>query len=305
MKERAVGNDAVLDEFRLPAETQIGHVHLRVANMDRSLAFYRDLLGFWQMRQDGSAVLSATGEPPFHIILTEQPGARRKPPRTSGLYHIAIRFPTRSALAQTLQRLMTNQWPLQGSADHGVSEALYLADPDGNGLELYADRPRAAWPRKGNQIVMVTDPLDVEDLLAEIAGDTGRWNGIDKGTDIGHVHLHVSDLNEAEGFYHRLLGLDVTQRGYSGALFLSAGGYHHHVGVNVWAGVGAPPPPPDAVGLVSFALRLPDKASWELLQVRAQEAGRPIIDRHDYGPAISVTIADPAANRVELLVDRA
>jgi catechol 2,3-dioxygenase len=302
-REREKGE--VPGAYRLPAQTRIGHVHLQVADLDRSLAFYRDLLGFWQVSQDGpTAALSATGEPPLHILLTERQGARRKPRHTTGLYHVAIRFPSRAALARVLQRLLTNGWAFEGFADHGVSEALYLADPDGNGLELYADRPREEWPRKGEQVVMGTDPLDVEGLLAEVAGDVSRWAGVDRGTDIGHVHLHVSDLDAAEGFYHDLLGLDVTQRGYPGALFFSAGGYHHHVAANVWAGVGAPPPPADAVGLLSFALHVPDKATWEDVQARVQKGGVAIIDRHDYGTAISVTIADPAGNRVELLVDR-
>lgn len=294
------------DEPVLPAETDIAHVHLQVADLDRSLAFYRDLVGFWQVRQSGStAILSATGEPPFHILLTERRGARRKPPHTTGLYHVAIRFPHRIALARVLQRLIANRWPLRGSADHGVSEALYLTDPDGNGLEMYADRSRESWPRKDTQIVMGTDPLDVESLLAESGRDTSRWNGVDPATDIGHVHLQVSDLGEAESFYHGLLGLDVTQREYPGALFLSAGGYHHHVGVNVWAGVGAPPPPPDAVGLLSFALRLPDEAAWTKLQGRLQKGGIEIEGQNDYGYAQSVVVSDPAGNHVELLVEKA
>jgi catechol 2,3-dioxygenase len=152
---------------------------------------------------------------------------------------------------------------------------------------------------------MGTDPLDVEGLLAEVADDTSRWNGVDPGTDIGHVHLHVSDLAEAECFYHGLLSLDVTQRGYPGALFLSAGGYHHYVGVNVWAGVGAPPPPPDAVGLSSFALQIPDAVVWEDLLVRLDAAGVSTGEKNDYGYAVSVPVRDPAGNGVELLMEKA
>jgi catechol 2,3-dioxygenase len=289
--------------FRLPADTHIGHVHLQVADLNRSLGFYRDLLGFRLVSLDGPmAMLSATGQAPYHVLLTERPGARRKPPRTTGLYHVAIRYPSRRSLARTLRRLMENEWPFEGFADHKVSEALYLTDPDGNGVELYADRPRDGWLLQGGQVVMATDPIDLQNLLAEVAADTAAWDGADPGTDIGHVHLHVSDLARAEAFYHGLLGLDVTQRGYPGALFLSAGGYHHHLAVNVWAGVGAPPPPLDAAGLVSFALYIPDEETWETLQKRIERAGLETENRRDYGYAVSIPIADPAGNGVELLV---
>jgi catechol 2,3-dioxygenase len=292
-----------MSEFRLPAETEIGHVHLQIADLDRSLTFYQDLLGFQRVSQDGTAaMLSATGRPPHQIALSERPGAIPKPPRTTGLYHTAIRFPTRRALAQTFQRLVKDPWPFQGFADHTVSEALYLADPDGNGLELYADRPRERWPRPNGQIEMGIDPLDVEDLLAEASGGAAPWTGMHPGTDIGHVHLQVSDLARAEDFYNDLLGLDVTLRGYPGALFLSAGGYHHHLGLNVWAGVGAPPAPPGAAGLVSFALLLPGRGAWNSLLVRLKETGVRIEDKWSYENGGSVLVRDPDGNGVELLV---
>lgn len=294
-----------MSEFRMPNQTHISHVHLQVSSLERALAFYRDLLGFRQASQNGAtAMLSATGKPPYHIVLTERPGVRPKPPRTTGLYHIAIRFPTRRALARAFRQLAAHDWPFQGAADHLVSEALYLADPDGNGLELYVDRPRDRWPQQNGQIAMATDPLDVKGLLAEAAGDPTPWTGVHPETDIGHVHLQVSDLARAEAFYRDLLGLDVTQRGYPGALFLSAGGYHHHVGVNVWAGRGAPPPPPDAVGLLSFALQLPDEQAWRLLHRRLHESGVEAKELRDEEYAMGVLIQDPAGNGVELLVER-
>jgi catechol 2,3-dioxygenase len=144
MEKRGMRDNETLGEFHLPEGTHIGHVHLQVADLNQALAFYRDLVGFWQVSQNGpTAILSATGEPPFHILLTERRGARRKPPRTTGLYHVAVRFPGRRALARILRRLLTEQWPLQGAADHRVSEALYLADADGNGLEFYTESARA------------------------------------------------------------------------------------------------------------------------------------------------------------------
>lgn len=293
-----------MTKFELPAETQVGRVHLQVADLVQTLAFYRDLLGFRQVGGEGAtALLSATGCAPLQIVLTERPGARRKPPRTTGLYHVAIRFPNRSALARVFRRLVVHRWPIHGSADHLVSEALYLADPDGNGMELYIDRPRAQWTRRNGQIEMATEPLDVEELLAEADNDPAPWTGVDPATDVGHVHLHVSELEQAEAFYSGLLGLDVTQRGYPGALFLSAGGYHHHLGVNVWAGVGAPPPPPDAVGLLSFALQLPEEEAWLTLIERARASGV-AVELHDNGSGCVARLRDRDGNGVELLIEK-
>jgi catechol 2,3-dioxygenase len=294
-----------MNDFSLPDGTHIGHAYLQVSDLEQALGFYRDLLGFRQVGMDGAkAMLSATGWAPYHLVLTERPGARRKPSRTTGLYHVAIRLPSRRALARTFKRLVTHEWPFQGFADHLVSEALYLADPDGNGLELYVDRPRNQWTRRNGQIEMATDPLDAEALLAESAADAAPWTGVDPGTDVGHVHLHVSNLARAKAFYSGLLGLDVTQHSYPGALFLSAGGYHHHLGVNVWAGVGAPPPPPDAVGLLSFSFQLPDQVAWSALKGRVRATGLDVGALHDYADAQGVLIRDPDGNGVELLVEK-
>jgi catechol 2,3-dioxygenase len=285
----------------LPSGTHIGHVRLQVSDLERALVFYRDQLGFRQVGQESAqTALSATGRPPARILLSERPSARRKPSGTTGLYHLAIRLPTRRALSRVFRRLVEHRWPFQGFSDHAVSEALYLADPDGNGIELYVDRPRERWSWENGQIAMTTQPLDVEALLAETDGDATPWTGIDPDTDIGHVHLHVSDLEQAEAFYSDLLGLGVTQRGYPGALFLAAGTYHHHLGVNAWAGRGAPPPPPDAVGLLSFALHVPDEKAWRSLVARLQEAGWEVEDQQLEAPG-SALVRDPDGNGVELV----
>lgn len=289
-----------MNDFPLPDGTQIGYAHLRVGTLARALVFYRDVLGFRVIDQDGATVsLSATGDFPAHLLLTEHPGARPKPQRTAGLFHVAIRLPDRAALARVVQRLLTHGWPLQGAADHGVSEALYLADPDGNGLELYADRPREQWAWSGEgQIAMITARLDMADLLS-LAADSASWDGIDRGADIGHVHLQVSDLARTESFYAGLLGLDVMQRDYPGALFLAAGGYHHHVGTNIWAGQGVPAAPPDAAGLIAFALRLPEASSWRALVARLQQAGA--LDEGAQHGGSQVTVPDPDQIAVVLL----
>ncbi|HEX3054266.1 MAG TPA: VOC family protein [Aggregatilineaceae bacterium] len=264
----------------LPADTHLGYVNLRVPDVLPSLGFYRELLGFRVIREEENlALLSASGHYPAQIILTGQRGARRKPARTTGLYHVAIRFGNRRALARVFRRLAEHGWPLHGNADHGVSEAIYLPDPDNNGVELYVDRAPEQWRYDENgQVMMVTEALDIPDLLAT-AQDGAPWDGIDPLTDIGHIHLQVSRLRDAEAFYCDILGLDVTQRSYPGALFVAAGGYHHHIGLNTWIGEGAPPPPPDSIGLIEYALVIP--AGWDAAVDRIQAAGGLVEDHPD------------------------
>lgn len=189
-----------MNSNRLAATTSIGAVHLQVSDLQRSLSFYRDLLGFRVIRSEGlDAWLSATGEEPDLIRLTELAGAGRPPPRATGLFHVAYRAPGRAALGRWLHRLLDTKTTLQGASDHGVSEALYLADPDGLGVELYRDRPRDRWPFRGEYVAMVSEHLDTADLLAQ--GEGRRWDGADPASNIGHVHLCVSSLEGAESFY--------------------------------------------------------------------------------------------------------
>jgi len=285
--------------IQLPAHTHIGAAHLIVADLGRALDFYGNQLGFKELRRAGATVvLSADGATP-HIVLTEQRGAAPKPPRSTGLYHVAIRFPDRPALARAFRRLVTLRYPFGGFSDHAVSEALYLADPDGNGLEMYVDRPREAWPRLGDQIQMVTEPLDVDDLLAQADLDPSPWQGVHPHTDIGHVHLHVSDLGRAKAFWVDLIGLDIVVDFSShAALFVSAGGYHHHLGLNTWAGKN--PPPPNAVGLRSFQLVIPEAAALEAVIARLDGAGG-ALERLPGG----ARVCDDDGNAVELVEKQA
>lgn len=295
--------------FELPPDTHVGHAHLQVSSLDNARVFYVDLMGFKPIEipakaNQKSLFLSANGEYPPLLIITERSDAKPPPTNTTGLFHLAIRLPTRKALAQLFQHLVEGNYPFQGFSDHMVSEALYLADPEGNGLELYRDRPRDQWPREGDQIAMRTDPLDVRDLLAQAKNGPTAWPGIHPQTDIGHIHLKVSDLSQAENFYHRLLGFDVTQRSYPGALFFSAGGYHHHIGTNTWSSRDAAPPPEDAVGLLSFALRLSSGDVWSNLIARIQDNDGEIMQWIDYGALLSALTKDPFENGLELLVDK-
>jgi len=254
----------------LPATLRLGAVHLTVSDLDRSVAFYQDALGLRQHRREGAvAALGAGGEE--LVVLHEEPGAR-PPGRHAGLYHYALLFPSREELVRAVKRLAVSRTPIDGASDHGVSEAIYLSDPDGNGIELYADRPREAWPSAppGERVGMYTRALDLDDLLATIAGEeTVRHAG--EGLRMGHVHLHVGDLDAARAFYVDLIGLEVMTSMPS-ALFLAAGGYHHHLGANTWRGEGVGPAPAGTVGLREWTLVLePDALA--ALRARLAAAG--------------------------------
>jgi catechol 2,3-dioxygenase len=259
--------------FSIHPNTSIGAAHLTVADLERSRRFYVDVLGFRELERQGTTLtLTADGATPL-LALTELPGAPPKPARATGLYHFAILVPSRLDLARSLRRLAELRYPLSGASDHLVSEALYLNDPDGNGIEIYRDRPRAEWPRLNGQIRMATDPLDVDGILAELDRDDRPWDGLAPATTIGHMHLHVADLRAAEAFYHELLGFDIMLSFRGSALFLSAGGYHHHIGLNTWAGVGAPPAPPGSAGLRYFVVRLPNADALDAVLERVRAAG--------------------------------
>ena len=245
--------------FRLPDATRLGRVSLQVADLARSLAFYEEVLGFRVSASSrGRAALSANGDDTPLVELHEKPGVRPVPRRgLLGLFHYAILLPDRESLGRFVSHL-AEIGAHAGMSDHAVSEALYLSDPDGLGIEVYADRPRASWRQEGQQLYMTTQPLDVASLLSA-AGAT-RWSGMPRGTTIGHVHLHVGDLEQAAAFYHTGLGLDKVVWGYPGALFMSAGGYHHHLGTNTWA-AGAPPAGAGDARLLEWEVIVPDSAS--------------------------------------------
>jgi catechol 2,3-dioxygenase len=218
--------------FRLPAATQVGAVHLQVSNLERSLTYYQQVLGLHvHTATTQAAVLGPHGGP--HQLLRLQTKAGVVPARRGvfGLYHFAILLPERAALGSLAAKLSALGVRI-GMADHLVSESLYLSDPDGLGIEVYADRPPSTWRQRDRELVMATDPLDIGDVIAAAGGRP--WDGMPTGTTVGHMHLHVGRLDEAEAFYHTALGFDKTVWSYPGALFLAAGGYHHHLGTNVW-----------------------------------------------------------------------
>ena len=263
--------------FRLPDETHIGRIRIQVADVERSLAYYGSVLGMRVISRAGNAVqLGAHGDDRVLLELIEKRGARTVPRRgLLGLYHFAVLLPDRAALGRFIAHL-TEIGMYAGMSDHLVSEAVYLTDPDGLGIEVYADRPRESWQIADRQLEMATKPLDVASVVAA-AGDR-KWDGLPAGTIIGHVHFYVGDIDRASSFYHSGLGLDKIVWNYPGALFMSAGGYHHHVGVNTWA-VGAPPATDDDARLVEWELLVPDSASVQAAAASIATAGYPI--EHD------------------------
>ncbi len=252
--------------------TNIGTVHLTVSDLDRSRAFYEQVIGMTGAdRDDGTVALAADDGSPL-VELRGDPGAPPLQRRATGLYHLAILLPTRPDLAIALRHLAETRWPLDGASDHLVSEALYLSDPDGNGIEIYRDRPREQWPQKDGKLEMATLPLDLRGVLTELPDGADTAERLPAGTRMGHVHLQVADLAETESFYAGVLGFDVMVRGYPGALFVSAGGYHHHIGLNTWHSAGASPPPDGTVGLRSFEVTLPDEEALAAVLERVRSA---------------------------------
>ncbi|MFL5541791.1 MAG: VOC family protein [Longimicrobiaceae bacterium] len=273
--------------YRLPADIRLGRVRLQVADLERSLAWYERVLGLRVLRRSGAdAALGAHGDDAVLVELHEKAGAAPVPRRGRlGLYHFAILLPDRAALGRFVAHL-AEIGERAGASDHRVSEALYLNDPDGLGIEVYADRPRSSWQVVDGQIAMSTDPLDLADVVRAAGGEP--WTGMPAGTKIGHVHLHVGDLGRAAAFYHQGLGLDQVVWSYPGALFLSAGGYHHHLGLNTWA-AGAAPAGDDDARLLEWEIVVPSaedaEAALESLSDSVVEDG---VARDPWGTALRI-----------------
>ncbi len=273
----------------LPAALTLGYVHLTVANLDHSVAYYQRSLGFQEHRREGATAWLGAGGPDL-LALTERPEATR-PRRATGLYHFAILTPSRAALARSIWNIAETRTPVQGASDHLVSEALYLGDPDGNGIEIYRDRPRSEWRDAQGQFRMDTLPLDIDSIIGELPAGGGHGPArLEPGTVLGHMHLHVRDTREAIAFYVDVLGFDLMMD-MGSAVFVSAGGYHHHLGLNTWGTQGAPPPPPDSLGLRYFTIHLPSAADVDAVAARARAAGAPV-DEHPAGQLVR----DPSQN---------
>ena len=279
----------------IAASTTLGPVHLTVADLDRWVGFYRDAVGLELLgRDDGTASFGAGGRE--LVVGVEEPGARPAVGYT-GLYHVALLLPQRADLARWLAHAGRDRVPLTGLSDHFVSEAIYLTDPDGHGIEIYWDRPREHWEGQV-EARMTTLPLDVNDLLGEIEDPASdRFEGLPAGTIVGHVHLKVASIDETEAFYRDVLGFGLMASLGAQATFLAAGGYHHHIGANVWESRGAPPPPDGSAALRQATVVLPDAAERDRVLARVRDAGHDL----EEGPAGPV-VADPSGNRLVLAV---
>lgn len=282
--------------FRLPAGARIGRVRLQVADLERSLGYYQEVLGFRVLsREGGRAALGAQGSDTPLVELVEKPGARPVPRRgLLGLYHFAVLLPDRAALGRFLAHLR-GLGAYAGMSDHFVSEAIYLTDPDGLGIEVYADRPRSAWTQRGPELSMATEPLNTAEVIRAAGGQP--WTGMPAGTTIGHVHHYVGEIEQAARFYHQGLGFDIVVWSYPGALFVSAGGYHHHVGMNTWA-AGSPVATDDDARLLHWELLVPTDAvdavaeSLRAAGITPERADGGWIARDPWGIAVRIS-GDP------------
>ena len=285
---------------RLPDTTQVASVSLEVADLARSVGFYTDVIGLRRIDHTaGSASLGVAGR--ALVQLNELPGAAPVQMSSTGLYHLAILVESRVELGRSLARLVERGYPLGGASDHLVSEALYLSDPDGNGIEIYRDRPRAEWSHTDGRLRMDTLPLDLRALLDDAHKASRPWAGLSDDATLGHIHLQVDDLATARSFYCDILGFDVmVDLSRMGALFISAGGYHHHIGLNTWHSSGGSPRPAGTAGLLSFEIDVADPAALSRIEVRLVAAGHHV-DGGDGYPRV----VDPAGNTVVLSAARA
>jgi catechol 2,3-dioxygenase len=278
--------------------TQTGLLSLTVSDLQRSLAYYTRAIGFELLRRGEQAATLGAGGTPL-LVLTEQSGAEPWPRggrSYTGLYHFAILLPTRADLGRWLRHWAELRMPPPGQGDHDVSEALYLEDPDMHGIEVYRDRPRDQWKWRDGQVQMTTGPVDVAGAIAEADRDEVAWTGLPVGTRIGHIHLQVGDIADAAAFYHGVLGFDIVAQ-LPSALFVSAGGYHHHIGMNIWHSRGAGVAPAGTVRLGFFTIELPTDEARRDVVTRLHATGIPVEERGG-----GLALADPWQNTILLRV---
>jgi len=277
--------------FHEKPNTYVTNVEIKVSDLQRSLTYYQEVIGFKVLHQEShKATLTADGKTAL-LTIVQPETVEEKTRFTTGLYHFALLLPSRRDLANVISHFHKNGVYF-GASDHDVSEALYLSDPDKNGIEIYADRPEDKWTWHSNQVHMVTEPLNIQSILAE-GNDT--WSGLPTGTVMGHIHLSVSNLTEAEEFYTKGLGFDIVTRYGTQALFISTGRYHHHIGLNTWYSENAPKLGEHQVGLKTFSLRLDNEQQVATMKENLRAIDAPVTDI-----AGGFQTEDPAGNKILL-----
>jgi catechol 2,3-dioxygenase len=276
-------------KYQRPPYTYVSQISLKVADLDRSVAFYQNEIGLRIIEKTGKSVrFTANGND--DLLTIEQPeDVVPLAIRTTGLYHVAILLPNRASLADQLKHFQESGTRLMGASDHHVSEAIYLEDPDGNGIEMYSDRQYIEPDHMG------TAPLDVGDLLKESSGK--KWNGVPPDTVIGHIHIKVADILTSIDFYRNIIGFDLIMKIGDSAAFLSTGGYHHHLGMNTWESAGGKKPLPNSVGLKHLTLVLPDQKSLDSIRQKMQNDDIPFRKEEEV-----LEVEDPSGNLIRLTV---
>lgn len=284
-----------MKKFHDKPNVYVNQIDLKVLDIDRSIKFYTKIMGFGILsKEDKKAILTADGINSI-VILNQPKDVIPKIPKRTGLYHFAVLLPSRYYLGLFLKNIRDEWYPIIGGSNHGVSEAIYLEDPDGNGIEIYRDVDTQEWSRNEDGINMVTEPLDYDKLIAEAGED--QWVKTPSDTIIGHIHLHVGDLEKARKFYSDGLGFDLTMKAGTSAIFLSTGGYHHHIGLNVWNGRNALSLPDNSAGMKYYSLLFPDEEIRENKINKLVNLGYEVIkeDKHIY-------TKDPSSNLIKLTV---
>ncbi len=287
-------NPSAIPTFANRTPLRIGATALAVRDLDLVAGYYRTLLGLAEIERTADMLRLGAGGVPF-LTLEHRPGFKPDDPRSAGLYHNAFLMPTRRDLARWIAHIIAHRIPVSGASDHEVSEAIYLDDPEGNGVEVYCDRPASSWRWRDGMVAMVTEALDVEAILQELDDKTPPYESAPEGLRVGHIHLHVGSVEQAEAFYAGVLGLDVVRR-RGGATFMSTGGYHHHVGANTWRSPGAGMRDPERAGLAWFAFEAADEAAYDALAARLEAGGIASTDS-----AGGLEFADPWGTRVRLV----
>lgn len=273
----------------------VSQIHLKVEELKRSLDFYQNLLGFQILRQSTNEVELTVDGMTTLLTIEQLKTVAGKEKKTTGLYHFALLLPTRQDLGKLLRYLIQSNYPLQGASNHGFSEALYFADPDGNGIEVYADTDPKFWmDQTGRLDFSKNGPMDVESVIAEAKGEV--WGGFPSKTVIGHLHLHVNNLEKTKRFYRDGLGFDITIDILNQAVFFSTGGYHHHIGTNTWNGENAKAPLANNIGMLFYSLMLPDEKTRETLIGNLNSMGYSVVENHG-----EYYTEDPAGNRINLI----